>query len=407
MTADQRDATYRSLYTYAWDIEDQGVGAFLDEVQAMGIRDVTLATAYHAGKFIRPHAKSGPRVIFPEDGVTYFEPDMARYGEIRPLAHSQASTKAVVGELINDGRVRVHAWTVLLHNTRIGQAYPHYTVKNAFGDSYVYSLYPMQDAVFDYAVHLCSDLASQYAFSSLVLETPGWLPYGHGYHHEFAQVATNPWLDSLLGTCFCDACQQAARRKGIQIDALQDRVKQSIDHYLALPSQAQSDQAQAWMQVELLSDPDWLAYIEMRQQRVTELVAAIRAAMPAEMKLAVIPTVQRPTAACWTEGSDLKTLSEVADHLEIPFYEPNANRAIADAWESLRQVSNPNKIRAILRPGLPDLNQGNEIAAAMAGIEALGIRDFAFYNYGLLPQHRLDHLAQVLSQHDASDTLEN
>lgn len=407
MTADQRDATYRSLYTYAWDIEDQGVGAFLDEVQAMGIRDVTLATAYHAGKFIRPHAKSGPRVIFPEDGVTYFEPDMARYGEIRPLAHSQASTKAVVGELINDGRVRVHAWTVLLHNTRIGQAYPHYTVKNACGDSYVYSLCPMQDAVFDYAVHLCSDLASQYAFSSLVLETPGWLPYGHGYHHEFAQVATNPWLDNLLGTCFCDACQQAARRKGIQIDALQDRVKQSIDHYLALPSQAQSDQAQAWMQVELLSDPDWLAYIEMRQQRVTELVAAIRAAMPAEMRLAVIPTVQRPTAACWTEGSDLKTLSEVADHLEIPFYEPNANRAIADAWESLRQVSNPNKIRAILRPGLPDLNQGNEIAAAMAGIEALGIRDFAFYNYGLLPQHRLDLLAQVLSQHDASDTLEN
>ena len=150
------------------------------------------------------------------------------------------------------------------------------------------------------------------------------------------------------------------------------------------------------MQVELLSDPDWLVYIEMRQQRVTELVAAIRAAMPAEMRLAVIPTVQRPTAACWTEGSDLKTLSEVADHLEIPFYEPNANRAIADAWESLRQVSNPNKIRAILRPGLPDLNQGNEIAAAMAGIEALGIRDFAFYNYGLLPQHRLDLLAQSL-----------
>ena len=407
MTADQRDATYRSLYTYAWDIEDQGVGAFLDEVQAMGIRDVTLAMAYHAGKFIRPHAKSGPRVIFPEDGVTYFEPDMARYGEIRPLAHSQATTKAVVGDLINDGRVRVHAWTVLLHNTRIGQAYPHYTVKNAFGDSYVYSLCPMQDAVFDYAVHLCSDLASQYAFSSLVLETPGWLPYGHGYHHEFAQVAANPWLDNLLGTCFCDACQQAARRKGIQIEALQDRVKQSIDHYLALPAQAQSDQAQAWMQVELLSDPDWLAYIEMRQQRVTELVAAIRAAMPAEMKLAVIPTVQRPTAACWTEGSDLKALSEVADYLEIPFYEPNANRTIADAWESLRQVSNPYKIRAILRPGLPDLNQGNEIAAAMAGIGALGIRDFAFYNYGLLPQHRLDHLAQVLSLHDSSDTPEN
>ena len=136
----------------------------------------------------------------------------------------------------------------------------------------------------------------------------------------------------------------------------------------------------------------------MRQDRVTELVSAIRAALPAAMKLAVIPTVQRPTAACWTEGSDLKALSEVADYLEIPFYEASANRAIADAWECLRQVTHPEKIRAILRPGLPDLNQGNEIAAAIDGIKALGIRDFAFYNYGLLPQHRLDHLAQVLGQ---------
>lgn len=396
MSAVDQKASYRSLYTYAWDIEDQGVGSFVDEVLAMGIRDVTIASAYHAGKFIRPHAKQGPRVIFPEDGVTYFEPDLTRYGEIQAKAHSQANTKAVVGDLIKDGRVRVHGWTVLLHNSRIGAAYPHYTAKNAFGDSYVYSLCPMQPAVFDYALNLCTDLSSQYAFNSLVLETPGWLPYGHGYHHEFAQVASNAWLDNLLGTCFCDACQHAARRKGIDVTALQDRVRTSVDNYLQLPASAQVDQATTWMQNDLLSDADWLAYVEMRQDRVTELVSAIRAALPAAMKLAVIPTVQRPTAACWTEGSDLKALSEVADYLEIPFYEASANRAIADAWESLRQITAPEKIRAILRPGLPDLNQGNEIAAAIDGIKALGIRDFAFYNYGLLPQHRLDHLAQVL-----------
>lgn len=398
MSAVDQDTSYRSLYAYAWDIEDQGVGSFIDEASAMGIRDVTIATAYHAGKFIRPHAKQGPCVIFPEDGVTYFDPDLKHYGEIQALAHSNAKTKAVVGDLIQDGRLRVHAWTVLLHNSRLGQAYPHYTVKNAFGDAYVYSLCPMQPAVFEYAVNLCSDLSSQYAFTSLVLETPGWLPYGHGYHHEFAQVASNAWLDNLLGTCFCDACQQAARRKGIDITSLQQRVQTSITDYLQLPAHAQADQASSWMQSDLLSDPDWLAYVEMRQDRVTELVAAIRAALPSATKLAVIPTVQRPTAACWTEGSDLKALSEVADYLEIPFYEASANRAIADAWESLRQVANPEKIRAILRPGLPDLNQGNEIAAAIDGIKALGIRDFAFYNYGLLPQHRLDHLAQVLRQ---------
>jgi hypothetical protein len=391
-------SSYRSLYTYAWDIADIGVEQFVDEVLAMGITDVTLATAYHAGKFIRPHAKNPPCVIFPEDGVTYFDPDFRRYGEIKPQAHSNEAIRAVLPDLLEDGRVKVHGWTVLLHNTRVGSAYPQYTVKNAFGDSYVYSLCPMQVAVFDYAVNLCADLTHQHALNSIVLETPGWLPYGHGYHHEFAQVTSNAWLDNMLGMCFCDACKIAAKEKGLGIDALQTRIQDNIKNYLALPADANADQAASWTQSYLLNDADLLAFISMRQDRVTQLVAAIRAAIPTSCQLAVIPTVQRPTSACWTEGSDLKTLSEVADYIEIPFYEPNANRAIADAWESLRQIGKPEKVRAILRPGLPDLNQGAELGAAMAGIQALGVKDFAFYNYGLLPQYQLDHLAKTLKE---------
>lgn len=389
---------YRSLYTYPWDIADIGVTQFVDEVLAMGITDVTLATAYHTGKFIRPHAKNPPRVIFPEDGVSYFDPDVERYGEIKPQQHSELTMRTVLPALLQDGRVKVHGWTVLLHNTRLGSAFPQYTVKNAFGDSYVYSLCPMQTAVFDYAVNLCADLTHQHQLSSIVLETPGWLPYAHGYHHEFAQVASNTWLDNMLGMCFCDACQSAAKNRGINIDALQTRVQDNIKNYLALPANANADQAASWTQSDLLSDADLLAFISLRQDRVTQLVAEIRAAISADCELAVIPTVQRPTAACWTEGSDLKALSEVADYIEIPFYEPSANRAIADAWESLRQIAHPEKIRAILRPGLPDLNQGAELGAAIAGIQALGIKDFAFYNYGLLPQYQLDHLAKTVKE---------
>ena len=126
----------------------------------------------------------------------------------------------------------------------------------------------MQAAVFDYAVNLCADLSHQHALHSIVLETPGWQPYGHGYHHEFAQVASNPWLDNMLGMCFCDACKSAAKDKGIAIDALQTRVQNNISNYLALPADAQADQAASWTQSELLTDPDLLAYISMRQDRV-------------------------------------------------------------------------------------------------------------------------------------------
>ena len=99
---------YRSLYTYAWDIADIGVTQFIDDMLNMGIKDVTVATAYHAGKFIRPHAKNPPRVIFPEDGVTYFDPDLQRYSEIQPQAHSDQTLRAVLPALLKDGRLKVH-----------------------------------------------------------------------------------------------------------------------------------------------------------------------------------------------------------------------------------------------------------------------------------------------------------
>ena len=149
---------------------------------------------------------------------------------------------------------------------------------------------------------------------------------------------------------------------------------------------------------ESVSDAELLAFIRLRQERVTALVRAIRQAIPARCALAVIPTVQRPTSACWIEGSHLHDLAQVADYLEIPFYEKSAQAAISDAAECLEQVAQPHKIRAILRPGIPDLNQGKELAAALQGLQQQGLRDFAFYNYGLLPQSQLTHLANTLEQ---------
>lgn len=385
-------AAYRSLYVYAWDIADVGVTQFIDEALSMGITDVSVATAYHAGKFIRPHAKHPPHVIFPEDGVTYFTPNLTHYTDLQPQAHSDEKLRDVIPALITDGRLRVHGWTVLQHNTRMGTAYPNTTVKNAFGDSYVYSLCPMQTAVFDYALQLCVDLTTQHPLHGLILETPGWLPYAHGYHHEFAQINAGPDLEILLGLCFCDACKTAAKEKHIAIDALQQRVQSAIQSAFNQECVTPAKRA------DIFTDADLLAFVSLRQDRVTDLVRAIRQAVPASCAVAVIPTVQRPTSACWTEGSHLHDLAHAADYLEIPFYEKTAQAAIHDAIECLAHVASPNKIRAILRPGLPDLDHGKELAAAIKGLRQQGIRDFAFYNYGLLPQSQLTHLANTLKQ---------
>ena len=148
----------------------------------------------------------------------------------------------------------------------------------------------------------------------------------------------------------------------------------------------------------MLRDAELAAFLRWRVGRVSAFVKRLRATLPDNIPLAVIPTVQRPTSTAWLEGSSLEELANVADFLEIPFYEPTASRAIADAWDSLRRAGSrhASRIRAILRPGPPDLNSGRETEAAVKGIAELGIRNFAFYNWGFLRRHDFARIGEAL-----------
>jgi hypothetical protein len=178
------------MYAYAWDLADEGVPEVVGEVEALGIDTITLAGSYHAGKFLRPHGRNG-KVYFPEDGTVYFHADPTRYGAITPVVSSLARDRDVFRELTARRRIAVNAWLVLLHNSRLGDRHPQSTVKNAFGDSYIYSLCPSAPDAREYAVALCTDVTDHYPVSGISLETPGFLPYAHGYHHEFAMVKPN------------------------------------------------------------------------------------------------------------------------------------------------------------------------------------------------------------------------
>ena len=148
--------TYRAIYTYPWDLADEGVDSVVREVERLGLDTLTVAGSYHAGKFLRPHARQG-RVLFPEDGTVYFRPDDARYGAIAPVLSSLARERDILREA-TDTSMAVNVWLVLLHNSRLGERHPQSTVSNAFGDRYIYSLCPSAPEVRAYAVALCRDV---------------------------------------------------------------------------------------------------------------------------------------------------------------------------------------------------------------------------------------------------------
>ena len=67
------------------------------------------------------------------------------------------------------------------------------------------SLCPSHPDVRDYLVALCADLGANYPVREIAIETPGWQAFRHGHHHEFELIALSPRVETMLGTCFCDA----------------------------------------------------------------------------------------------------------------------------------------------------------------------------------------------------------
>jgi hypothetical protein len=79
---------------------------------------------------------------------------------------------------------------------------------------------------------------------------------------------------------------------------------------------------------------------------------------------------------------------------------------VADAWDSLRRTGGKvAQIRAILRPGPPDLDGGKETAAAVKGLAELGVRNFAFYNWGFLRKHDFARVGEALKAIPSPETV--
>lgn len=82
------------LYCFAWDVAEQGVEPFVAWAKKSGLSALYMAATYHAGWFVRPHAKVG-RAFMPPDGSAYFHPARQRYGAIAPQSVYRKSDSGV------------------------------------------------------------------------------------------------------------------------------------------------------------------------------------------------------------------------------------------------------------------------------------------------------------------------
>lgn len=386
-----------SMYSYSWDIEEEGVSNFLKKMEGIGINSITLASSYHAGKFFRPKSKTN-KIYFPEDGTVYFKHDEKKYGKIKPISHSRYGNGEILSHLTQNKNFSIQAWLVLLHNSQLGLIHRDATVQNAFGDPYIYALCPSAPDARAYAIGLASDISENYQISGISVESIGFPPFEHGYHHEMSFVKPNLWLSQYLGLCFCKFCITGAEKASIDVKPLKSRVIDRINSYLESDLDYSADMAQAFWIADIQSDSDLAKFLEFRKEVVTSLAQEIRASVRAEIEFSVIPSVARPTAGAWYEGTDLEMLAKTTGVIEACFYEPSIERIAADLLDIKGRMQNVGKLKGILRPAHPDLTSESAVNEAVSILWQGGVNDIAFYNYGHFRTQSLDWIKTALAK---------
>ena len=366
---------YKAIYASTWDLVDEGLDQALEHIRACGANTVTLAATRPAGARSRPHTPAGPAAA-----AVLFRARPERYGHIKPQVHPVVSDCDALAKLQRAapdlGRA---AWVASCLDAPSDVPEADYLSRNAFGEPSSRRLCPAHPAVRDYVVNLCSDLARGYDLAAVVLEAPSWLPCEKGYHSELAAAPLDRWARTLLSFCFANATRHAARAAGIDADRLQAQARELLERYRAADV-VPAGMAAAWF-ADVMSEPEWAAFLDWRCRQVADLVTDVKAALPAGTALAVIPAAPHRDTAGRLEGMDIGMLAAAADALEFPVYGANAEEAYLEAQDVRRRAGDAAVLRCILRPPLRDDGDGTAIRDTVLELKRIGLAGIAIYDY--------------------------
>lgn len=218
-------------HAYPWDVlGDPGFVA-----RAEGMETVALAAAYHS---VRAATPSHPKhQLVTASYAALYRPVRSSVWQgrrLRPLEPTWTSTPdswGAAADVLRAAGLRVSAWVVLTHNTRLGTEFPDVAVVNCFGDRYPYALCPSHEEVRAYAATLAVEAARD--ADEVSLEACGQLGLVHGSHHEKTDNAWTATAQRWLSVCCCTECQKAWSSRGLDpvwvLSTLREAVRTSSE----------------------------------------------------------------------------------------------------------------------------------------------------------------------------------
>ncbi|MGY8664303.1 hypothetical protein Q3C01_18415 [Bradyrhizobium sp. UFLA05-109] len=389
---------HRSMWTYGWDLLDMGFDRVIDELRdRAGVNSVSLATSYHAGRFLQPRSPVR-KAYFPEDGTIYFHPTPSRWDgvAIRPkVADIIAQGGDVLRELVrrrDTGGLKVCCWTVCLHNTRLGLLHPGVTTRNAFGDPNHYSLCPSHPDARAYVCALVEDVTHAYRPDIVELESPSFMGFAHEFHHEKDGVGLTAEDDFALSLCFCECCRARAGAAGVDAEAARRLVVQWIVEACERETpQPRFPEFPARGLDSFRQFPALYEYLLWRTEPVTSLIAEMKARAHADSRIVLIDV-----ANGWLGGCDLEAIGKVCDGAILCVYGRSPDECAATLTQGKAALGDEKFLGAGLRVFPHDVAGAEGLRRQVDACVRAGAKGLNFYNYGLVPAPRLDWIGRTL-----------
>jgi hypothetical protein len=308
-----------SAFVYPWDVN--GDPEAPARIAALGVHQVTLASAYHSTRALTPRHPRHRIVTAEHAAVLYPTDDRWTGRELRPYPAGDWAPGDAFGEAaeaLADAGLEVHTWVVLAHNSRLGADHPDTSVVNAYGDRYPWAPCIAQPATRAYLVDLAAEAAVRPGARGTELESLGW--YGLQHLHAHDKTGGVPLGDAgmyLMALCFCPTCQEGYAAQGLDADELAAAVRAALEPLW----QGAADDGD-WAGVEKLLGPQTAAATRAwRDETARTLqetaVRAVRQAAPDDFQvlLHADPVTYHVGA---NAGVDPEHILSVADGVVVP-----------------------------------------------------------------------------------------
>lgn len=380
-----------ALWTYAWSIYQAGGAEALDDLRARGVDGLNLAAHYHSVETFDP--KHPDRQFESYPAGCYFEPRPEEFAAtpIDPLPNDVRGVEDPledIVELADDRGMDVNAWTVCLHNTRLGVHNKAFRVETAFGQPRDHCLCPSNPEVRAYFGALAAAIADR-GVAEIQLEKLGFPSpfhqHGRDHGHPKRQVLTGETEEWLLGQCFCEACRAGAADHGVDVEAASERVRELLADSFETPH---SDPPE--LGALLQSEPHLADLQSYRAATVEELLADIADGTPRNVDLSYY-LMEWPGGFGaddgWPAGVTLDALNAHLDRVKALCYvgDPVAARERVRATERALDVP----VDAGVTLATSAIEREQQFRAVVDAIRDR-VGKLSVYHHGLMTEAQLD-----------------